>query len=336
MVPGNDPLSKASIPFRESLFHTARYEERFDLKGKRVDVIGPTWITAGFAQKYAGKDGANLEYSEEGKAGWRRDPGKYRQYRKMIEDGINVRYMAVLRNTAESQKGNEFSYGEMHRKLGGNPRLVDKIIPQNFNVGCRRPTPGNGYLEALVGEKTTVYTENIREITPKGFKDQSGQEYDCDVIICATGFDTSYRPRVPTDPRIVPRHRSREHAQLLYIHGTVHAHGTRCYYTHFDYDEQLLYSKDQKEYTQHIRRMTPKGSVIQDFMEHALVYLPRTCWADPCTSWFKQGRSDGPTVMWPGSRLAFSEAVKSPRWEGFDIQYHSGNRFGFLGSGLYV
>jgi hypothetical protein len=45
--------------------------------------------------------------SEEEKYEWREDPEKYREYRKMIEDEINLRYRAVLRNTAESQKGAE-------------------------------------------------------------------------------------------------------------------------------------------------------------------------------------------------------------------------------------
>jgi cation diffusion facilitator CzcD-associated flavoprotein CzcO len=71
--------------FQGKLFHTAQYEEGFDLKGKRVAVIGsgssgvqtvasiyndvsklyhwvrtPIWITAGFGQKFAGPDGGNF------------------------------------------------------------------------------------------------------------------------------------------------------------------------------------------------------------------------------------------------------------------------------------
>lgn len=67
------------------MFHTANYTEGYDLKNKRVAVIGsgssgvqtvasvypdvaklytwvrsPTWITAGFAQKFAGEDGGNF------------------------------------------------------------------------------------------------------------------------------------------------------------------------------------------------------------------------------------------------------------------------------------
>lgn len=65
--------------------HTARYDDKLDLKGKKVAVIGsgssgiqvvstiqkdvkelytwvrsPTWITDGFAQKFAGEGGGNF------------------------------------------------------------------------------------------------------------------------------------------------------------------------------------------------------------------------------------------------------------------------------------
>ncbi|KAG5291501.1 flavin-binding monooxygenase [Histoplasma ohiense] len=74
------------MSFKGRLFHTAKYEEGLDLKGKRVAVIGsgssgvqavaavykdasrlytwvrnPMWITAGFAQKFAGPDGGNFQ-----------------------------------------------------------------------------------------------------------------------------------------------------------------------------------------------------------------------------------------------------------------------------------
>jgi hypothetical protein len=52
--------------------------------------------------------------SEEQKAEWRRHPEKYREYRKVIEDEINLRYKGVLRNTAESQNGNEVRSLEPH------------------------------------------------------------------------------------------------------------------------------------------------------------------------------------------------------------------------------
>lgn len=43
----------------------------------------------------------------------------------------------------------------------------------------------------------TVFTDPIGKITPTGFTDHEGNAHDVDVIICATGFDTSWLPRFP-------------------------------------------------------------------------------------------------------------------------------------------
>jgi hypothetical protein len=85
---------------------------------------------------------------------------------------------------------------------------------------------------------------------------------------------------------------------------------------------------------EHIRRLSPKDSAVKDFCEHARVYLQRTAWADPCSSWFKQGRKDGNVVMWPASRLAFFDLMAEPKYEDYEIEYWSGNRWGYLGNGF--
>ncbi|KAK2733097.1 hypothetical protein FQN57_002308 [Myotisia sp. PD_48] len=359
--------------FKGKIFHTARYDEDYDLKGKRVAVIGsgssgvqtvasiyndvselyhwvrnPTWITAGFAQNYAGENGQNFEYSEEQKDLWKKHPEKYRNYRKMIENELNARFRFILRNSAESDEAVKFAHKEMSTKLGNDQRLKDKIIPQTFNVGCRRPTPGNGYLEALVGEKTTCYTDNIGGITPKGFLTADGTEVEVDVIICATGFDTSFRPRFPVigldKQDIATRWAKQPDCYLavgvsnvpnyfMYIgpYGPVAQGSILPLITLFTNYFIHVIQKMRKE---HIRRISPKQSAEKAFVEHAQLYLQRTAWADPCTSWFKQGRRDGTIVMWPGTRLAFFEAVRKPKYEDYDIEYWSGNRWGWLGNGF--
>jgi cation diffusion facilitator CzcD-associated flavoprotein CzcO len=85
----------------------------------------------------------------------------------------------------------------MTRKLKHDKRLVDKIVPKNFNPGCRRPTPAPGYLEALVADNATIFTDEMQTIDETGFVDADGQHHDVDVIICATGFDTTWVPRFP-------------------------------------------------------------------------------------------------------------------------------------------
>jgi cation diffusion facilitator CzcD-associated flavoprotein CzcO len=86
----------------------------------------------------------------------------------------------------------------MRSKLATKPEIADLIVPKNFAVGCRRPTPGNGYLETLCKDNVTVVSQNIQGFTPKGIRTADGVEYEFDVIICATGFDVSWKPHYPT------------------------------------------------------------------------------------------------------------------------------------------
>ncbi|KFY64802.1 hypothetical protein V497_01577, partial [Pseudogymnoascus sp. VKM F-4516 (FW-969)] len=83
-----------------------------------------------------------------------------------------------------------FARMEMTKKLSNHPTLVEAMIPKTFG-------PGNGFLEALVKPNATVFRDDIKRVTPTGFVDSSGTEHEVDVIICATGFDTSWVPRFP-------------------------------------------------------------------------------------------------------------------------------------------
>lgn len=85
----------------------------------------------------------------------------------------------------------------MRLKLKGNVEIADAIIPKHFAVGCRRPTPGEGFLEAMVADNVTVHTKQMQRITESGFISHDGTEENVDVIVCATGFDTSWVPRFP-------------------------------------------------------------------------------------------------------------------------------------------
>lgn len=198
--------------FKGVLCHTAHYDENTVLEGQRVAVIGlgssgvqvisnivnkvsqlytwvrtPTWITAGFAQKYAGPNGANFAYAEEQKTQWKENELDYLQYCKEIENELDQRFKFVLRGTPEAEEAKRFSTKEMTTKLAGRKDIMDKIIPTNFGVGCRRPTPGNGFLEALTASHVTTFSQALTRVTDKGFIDHDGNEHEVDVIICATG-----------------------------------------------------------------------------------------------------------------------------------------------------
>jgi cation diffusion facilitator CzcD-associated flavoprotein CzcO len=80
--------------------------------------------------------------------------------------------------------------------LDNDPRLCKALIP-TFPVGCRRLTPGPGYLESLTQENVRVVTDPIIKILPTGLELTTGEVIEVDALICATGFDLSFRPRFP-------------------------------------------------------------------------------------------------------------------------------------------
>ena len=67
------------------------------------------------------------------------------------------------------------------------------LCVSHANIGSS-VTPGEGYLEALQEDNVEMVRSGIREITPAGVVTEDGKAYEVDVIIAATGYDTSYVP----------------------------------------------------------------------------------------------------------------------------------------------
>jgi cation diffusion facilitator CzcD-associated flavoprotein CzcO len=84
----------------------------------------------------------------------------------------------------------------MAETLKNDPKLVSRLVP-DFAMGCRRLGPAEGFLEAMASNKVELGEGAISHFTPKGLMTDNGTEYEADVIICATGFDVSFRPYFP-------------------------------------------------------------------------------------------------------------------------------------------
>ncbi|EME84918.1 uncharacterized protein MYCFIDRAFT_153069 [Pseudocercospora fijiensis CIRAD86] len=362
--------------FKGKLMHSAAYEEGYDLKDKKVAVVGagssgvqivakiqpivkqlyhwirsPIWITAGFAQTWAGEDGANFEYTEEQRKFLEENPKKYMEYRKQIENELNQRFKFIIKGSEEAKAAREFSYDQMARKMNHDKRLCDKIIPKTFNPGCRRPTPAPGYLEALVAPNATIFTEAIGHFTENGFIDQEGKHHECDVVICATGFDTSWLPRFPfrahgqdirdlwnasdgvTSYLSVAIPHFPNHFSFCGPYGPL-GHGS--FMPLIERWTQYMFDVIEKGQVENIKSFTPKMAPCKDFRQHADLFLQRTAWTSACRSWFKQGKHDGQAAIYPGSRLSFLHLMERPRYEDFEIEHWDENIFAFLGNGEFM
>lgn len=91
----------------------------------------------------------------------------------------------------------------------------------------------------------------------------------------------------------------------------------------------------KKVQTQGIRTLTPLPRAVRDFNDHVTQFMTRTAWSTGCRSWFKNGKIDGPVVaLHPGSRIHWFHMLDRPRYEDFEIEYSSPNRFAYLGNGF--
>lgn len=215
-----------SIPglheFQGHLAHSADWESQgdFDYAGKRIGIIGngssaiqilpqlapgaahlvnfvrrPTWITAGLGS--AAIDGAeNYTYTEAEKREFADDPEKLKQYRKRLQQATNTGFELYVKGSRAQDEARRATEGAMRDRLGGDEGLAAKLTP-GWEVGCRRATPGPGYLEALTKDNVSLVTDGIERVTASGVCTAGGRVFDLDAIVCATGFDVSHRPPWP-------------------------------------------------------------------------------------------------------------------------------------------
>ncbi|KAH0843527.1 putative sterigmatocystin biosynthesis monooxygenase stcW [Fonsecaea pedrosoi] len=359
--------------FKGALIHSAAWDDGYDFRGKNVAVLGcgssgiqivptiqpavrslttfirtPTWITAGFAQDHAGPGGANFAFSEQQKKEFREDPKKYMQYRKSIESELNRRFKIAIMGSPEQEEARLYSINEMRTRLHYNERLAKALIP-TFGVACRRPTPGNGYLEALMAPNTRVITDRIESVVPEGIKLATGEIVKVDAFICATGFDISFCPRFKLTGRngtILSEQWSQKPEAYLSMAtnnfpnyfmflgpNSPVAHGSNL--PIIEHTTKYLINLMKKMQTQNIKSVSPKVEAIRDFGVHTTEFMKRTVWATPCRSWFKNGTVDGPIIaLHPGGRIHWFHMLKHMRLEDWEYTYHTDNRFQFLGNGF--
>ncbi|KJX96439.1 flavin-binding monooxygenase like protein [Zymoseptoria brevis] len=216
-----------SIPgldtFRGKLVHSAQWDTELDWADKNVGLIGngssaiqilpqiqpkaksvgtyirsPTWIIPNFLAELT-PEGRNFEYTEQQKREFREQPEKLRELRRKMEHAINSYFVMLMKDSPQQHAARETLTKAMREQLGGDTELAERLVP-NFPVGCRRITPGDGYLDALKAENVTVHFGDIVEFQETGILSQPTADNvppelnDYEIIVCATGFDVSFVP----------------------------------------------------------------------------------------------------------------------------------------------
>jgi 4-hydroxyacetophenone monooxygenase len=78
----------------------------------------------------------------------------------------------------------------IEEQLGSRTDLRDKVVPTYPPYG-KRILLDNGWYAALVRDNVTLVTEAVCEVLDQGVRSSSGDAYDADILVWATGFQAS-------------------------------------------------------------------------------------------------------------------------------------------------
>jgi len=195
------PEIEGAASFAGKTMHTAKWDDAYDLSGKRVAVIGTgasaVQLVPAIADKVAHLDlyqrtpgwvipRMDYAFEEKSKVRFARLPFLQRLFRSFIYWRAEMLAYGFTRNLKMIAKFQKLAEAELAKAVP-NPALRAKLTP-DFPVGCKRVLISNDFYPALQRDNVELVTDRIAEIRPNGIVTADGRLREVDVILYATGF----------------------------------------------------------------------------------------------------------------------------------------------------
>lgn len=188
--------------FQGEAFHTARWKDGLDLRGKRVGIIGTGSTSAQIVGAIADKVGSlslfqrtpqwmhplpQKAYGARWKALLRRVPVLsrllYRGYAALIENSF-------VRATLGNRLILAYIAWACRRNLKRNvadPELRARLTP-DYKAACKRLIFCSTFYPAITRDNAELVTDGISRIEERGVRTRDGRLHELDVLVLATGF----------------------------------------------------------------------------------------------------------------------------------------------------
>lgn len=187
--------------FQGAVFHSAEWNHDYDLRGKRVAVIGTGASAIQFVPRIA-PDVAELVLfqrtppwimpkpdrviPEWGKRAFKSVPGAQRLYRNALYWTLEARALGFNGHTSMMKAGEWIARKHIARQID-DPALRRKVTP-DYTMGCKRVLKSNDYYPALNRDNVNVVTEGVAQVRAHSVVAADGSEHEVDAIIFGTGF----------------------------------------------------------------------------------------------------------------------------------------------------
>jgi cation diffusion facilitator CzcD-associated flavoprotein CzcO len=334
LVLGNGALHLPSFPtiegrerFEGASFHSAEWNEDYDLRDKTVAVIGTGASAIQFVPHVAAKakqlhlfqrtppwivpkpDRAFGELTKTLFAGL---PPLQRFYRALIYWQHEWRALGFVVDPRIMELVSALARRHLVRSIS-DPALRAALTP-DYRMGCKRILISNDYYPALARDNVELVTQPIASIEARGVRTTDGRVREVDAILYGTGFTaTDYLSPI----RIVGRG-GRElneawketpksylgitvagfpNLSLLMGPNTVLGHNSMIFMIEAQARYALQAIRALREHE--ARTIEPREDVQAHFQTWLRRRLSKTVWATGCRSWYLDANGNNP-VLWPG------------------------------------
>lgn len=198
------PKLKGLETFKGETFHSQQWNHDYDLRGKRVAVIGTGASAIQFVPKIQ-PDVAHLdlyqrtapwimpkpdrEVSSTEQRLFKRFPVLQQGVRNLIYMMLESRVLGFSISPRIMKLAQRLAIRHIHKQIA-DPALRRTVTP-DYTIGCKRILISNDYYPALAKDNVDVVTNGIREIRAHSIITEDGTERPVDAIIFGTGFQAA-------------------------------------------------------------------------------------------------------------------------------------------------
>ncbi|RCW44504.1 cation diffusion facilitator CzcD-associated flavoprotein CzcO [Halopolyspora algeriensis] len=324
--------------FAGPAFHTARWDHRQDLTGKRVGVIGtgatavqvvPALVDSVHELRLFQRTPPYLvPRPDRAYPAWqRRLFARFPLLQKLGRAKLFAQHEARVLGFGYAPRMLRVSEVLFRRRLRRQVPDPDRraALTPDYRIGCKRVLVSSDFHPAMNRANLALVTDSVREIVPEGVRTDDGRVHELDVLVYATGFRTQ---DFLTPMRVLGRggrdldeewrDGARAHLGitvpgfpnffLLYGPNTNLGHNSIIYMI----ESQIAYVLDalQRLHTRRLRYLDVRVPALREFDEHVQRRLRNTVFSTGCDSWYiaDNGRNAN---NWPSSVLAYRRLTRS-------------------------
>lgn len=358
LITGTGHLSDEALPsvtrldsFTGNAFHSARWDHSVSLEGKRIGVVGTGASAIQIVPEMAKVASelvvfqrtpsyvvprAEREYREGEKRMFRRHPESIDRLRSELfwtQENTYAQRRAIPRFLEEGKK---MALDHLLEQVSSDD--LRRSLTPDYEPGCKRVLISNTYYPALQAPVTTLEASALSSVDGPTVTAASGNSYDLDVLVFATGFEAKEPP----------------YARLVHGRGGVNlsdhwASGMQAYdsvtvagfpnlfsvngpNTSLGHNSIVYIIEAQVDYIlgalDHLRAIDaqiiePTAAAEDAYVEQLQDNARGTVWIDGgCSSWYVDTRSGRPrlTLIWPDFGYAFRDANGTFTPEGYEVR----------------